>query len=488
MSRAHLARHAATAVGATLFAVASATSPAPAQPAVRERPPALGSAAPLTVPAVHRERLANGLALSVVEQRELPLVQLVVSFPGGARLDAANAGIAAFTANMLDEGAGTRDAATLQSELAFLGASLQTGADWDRITVSLKVPVRSLAPALDLLADVIRRPTFASAEVKRQRDLRLTAILQQRDQPNALADIAFNSTLFPTGHPYHRNAGGDSATVAAIDSSAVRNFYARALRPEHAQVVVVGDIAAERARAELQRRLGDWRAAGAPAVAAAVTTAPRREVRTRVYLVDKPGAAQSVISIGWPGVDRLSPDYAPLMVMNTLLGGSFSSRLNSNLREAKGYTYGASSRFTFRKLPGPFIASAAVRTNVTDSSLVEFFKELRAIRDQPVSNDELQRAKAYVELALPGSLESTSQVAGAIAQLAVFDLPLAELSTYAAKVRRVTTADVQRVARQYLHPDQASVIVVGDLNSVRPSIEALKLGEIVVLDLAALTR
>jgi len=487
-STARPSRLAAAAAFAATTALAAASSPALAQPAVRERPPALGSAAPLTVPGIARARLANGIAVSVVEQHELPLVQLVVSFPGGSRLDGNAAGLAAFTANMLDEGAGTRDAATLQSELAFLGASLQTGADWDRITVSLKVPVRSLAPALDLLGDVIRRPTFASAEVKRQRDLRLTAILQQRDQPNALADLAFNATLFPAGHPYHRSAGGDSAAVAAFDSAAVRAFYDRALRPERAQVVVVGDVDAASARLQLQQRLGDWRAAGAPAVIPAIATPPRRETHTRVYLVDKPGAAQSVISIGWPGVERLSPDYAPLMVMNTLLGGSFSSRLNSNLREAKGYTYGASSRFTFRKVPGPFIASAAVRTNVTDSSLVEFFKELRAIRDQPVADDELQRAKAYVQLGLPGSLESTSQVAGAIAQLAIFDLPLSELSAYAAKVGRVTAADVQRVARQYLVPDQASVVVVGDLKSVRASIEALKLGDIVVLDAKDITR
>jgi len=497
MSR-RLAARCASLAAAAASLVAAAPAPlalvplaplaAHAQGFVRERPPALGAAARLTVPAVRSARLANGIALGVVEQRELPLVQVIVAFPGGSRLDGDTPGLAAFTANMLDEGAGTRTAAELQSELAYLGAALQTTADWDRIVVSLKVPVRTLDPALDLLADVIRRPTFRADEVRRQRDLRLTALLQQRDQPNALADLAFNAVVFPAGHPYHRSAGGDSASIAALDSARVRGFYARAIRPDSARVVVVGDLGEADARARLERRLGDWRVPGPPAVPPAVTVAPHREARTRVYLVDKPGAAQSVITIGWPGVERRSPDYAALMVMNTLLGGSFSSRLNANLREEKGYTYGAGSRFAFRLVPGPFVASAAVRTNVTDSSLVEFFKELRAIRDTPVADDELQRARAYIELGLPGSLESTSQVAATLAQLAVFALPLGELTGYAEAVRRVSAADVQRVARQYLTPDQATVVVVGDLSQVRPAIEALRLGEIAVLDVKDVAR
>ena len=204
-----------------LAAVSLAPATITAQQFVRERPPTLGAPAPLTVPAVRSARLPNGMALQVVAQRELPLVQVIVSFPGGSRLDGATPGIAAFTANMLDEGAGPRDAATLQAELAFLGAQLQTGADWDRLFVALKVPVRSLGPALDLLADVVRRPTFSAAEVRRQRDLRLANLLQQRDQPNALADLAFNAIVYPAGHPYHNSAGGDSASVAAFDSSAV---------------------------------------------------------------------------------------------------------------------------------------------------------------------------------------------------------------------------------------------------------------------------
>ncbi len=213
--------------------------------------------------------------------------------------------------------------------------------------------MRSLAPALDLLADVIRRPSFRETEVRRQRDLRLASLLQQRDQPNALAELAFYSIVFPAGHPYHNSAGGDSASTASLDSAMVRRFYDRAMRPSNASFVVVGDLTENDARRALAERFGNWRVPGGAPVVPAVTVDPLRQGATHVYLVDKPNAAQSVIDIGWPGVDRISPDYAPLMVMNSLLGGSFTSRLNMNLRENHGYTYGAGSRFSFRRVARP---------------------------------------------------------------------------------------------------------------------------------------
>jgi predicted Zn-dependent peptidase len=346
-----------------------------------------------------------------------------------------------------------------------------------------------LPQALDLMADVVMRPTFRAEEIRRQRDLRLTSILQRRDQPEALADLAFNQVLFPAGHPYHRSATGDSASVASFDSASVRRFYERVMRPDRATLYVIGDVTERDVRSQLDRRFGAWRAAAASASPAAPGT-PALPARTasHVYLVNKPDAAQSVILIGWPGAERTTPDYAAIMVMNTILGGSFSSRLNTNLRETRGYSYGAGSGFSWRVLPGPFDASASVRTNVTDSSLVEFFKELRGIRDALVPEDELARAKAFVELGLPSRLESTSQIAGQLAQLELFGLTLEELPRFAAQVRTVTAADVQRAARRYLTPDQAVVVVVGDLAKIRPGIEALNLGPITVLDVNEVAR
>ncbi|HEX6315635.1 MAG TPA: pitrilysin family protein, partial [Gemmatimonadaceae bacterium] len=376
----------------------------------------------------------------------------------------------------------------LQSELAYLGANLSTSADWDRFTVSLKVPVRNLPAALALMSDVVMRPTFAAEEVRRQRDLRLTSLLQLRDQPNALASLAFNQAVFPPTHPYSRNATGDSVTVATYDSALVRRFYEGAMRPERASFYVVGDVTDGQIRSLLTQHFGSWRSAGTATPLPAVPAAATHPATTRVWLVDKPDAAQSVIIVGWPGVERTSPDYAALQVMNTLLGGSFTSRLNMNLREAKGYSYGAGSGFSFRVAPGPFSVSASVRTNVTDSSLIEIFRELRGVRDAVVPDEELNRAKSYFELGIPGALESTSQVAGQMAQLATFGLTLEELERLAARVRAVTAADVQRVARQYLTPDKAHVVVVGDLAKVKAPIEALGLGTVTVLEVPKIAK
>jgi len=454
----------------------------------RTRPPALATAPALTVPAVKSARLDNGAALKVVEQRELPLVHITLQLAGGGRLDRDTPGLASFVATMIREGAGARDANSLQAELAFLGASLSSGADWDNTTITLRVAKRNLGPALDLMADVVLRPTFRDANVKQQRDLRLAGLLQQKDQPRALAQLAFNQALFPAGHPYNRSLGGDSLSTTKLDSATVRAFHSGAYRPMRATFTVVGDISDVEARTQLQRRFGNWMVSGAERTPAPVLVNPVRTPARRVLLVDKPGAAQSVIMIGVPGIERTTPDYASVMVMNTILGASFSSRLNTNLRETKGYTYGASSGFQWRPLPGAWMASSDVRTNVTDSSLVEIFKELNALRTTEVAADELARAKAYLGLAVPGDLESTAQIAGQITSLAAFNLPLTYLQEYVAAVEKVTAADVLRTARRLIPADNATIVVVGDLSKIRAGIEALNLGPISVLDIAELTK
>ena len=454
---------------------------AAAQQPDRTRPPRLAAPRELALPATRTATLSNGVRLYVARMPEVPVVQLVLSVEGGGRLDGDRAGLAAFTAGMLDEGADTLDAFAIAAQAEYLGASLSASADWDASRVALKVPRRSLGPALRLMADVAVRPTFASAEVARQRDLRLAEIVQERDIPEAVGSLAFAGVVYPEGHPYHRALGGDSASVARFDSAAVRAFYRMTFRPERATMIVTGDITLAEARRAVEREFGGWRGEG-------IDTAPPRAgsesapIRpAAVYLVDKPGAAQSVIRIGSPGVDRLSPDYWALTVMNTILGGSFSARLNSTLRETKGYTYGAFSAFDFRPLPGPFLAAASVRTEVTDSSLAEFMRELRAIREQPVDSVELARAKAYITLALPAQFETSTQMASRIGDLLTFGLPLDYYGGYAGRIRAVTREDVQRVARAYIRPDSLSVVVVGDLAKVRPAIEALRLGQATVI-------
>jgi len=458
------------------------------QPFDRTHAPVLAEAPALTVPAVRTVRLANGPALNIVEHRELPLVQVTLTIAGGGRLDRDLPGLATFAANLLDEGAGTRDANALQSELAFLGASLSTNATWDVTAISLKVAKRNLEAALDLMADVVLRPTFASAEVRRQRELRLASLLQAKDQPAALAGLALNQALFPAGHPYHNSLGGDSVSTTRLDSATVRAYYEGSVRPERATFYIVGDLGAAEAQRLLGARFGRWASKGPERRPAPVLVQPVKPTGLQVILVDKPGAAQSIIGIGAPGVERTSADLAAIEVMNTIFGGSFSSRLNTVLRETKGYTYGANSGFTYRPLPGPFSASSAVRTNVTDSSLVEFFREMRAIRDAAVSDEELARAKAYIALGIPGDLETTSQIAGEMASLANWNLPLTWLQDYVGRVNKVTAADVQRVAKSFVPAENAFVIVVGDLARIRPTIDALNLGPVTVRSVSEIAR
>jgi len=452
----------------------------------RSKVPALGKTPVLHLPNVERAALPNGVAIQLVGQHEVPLVQVTLVIDGGTRLDGMTPGLAAFTSRMLTEGAGTRDANALQSELAFLGAQLNANAAGDYFVVSLNVPKRSLGTALDLMADVALRPNFRAAEVRKQRDLLLAQILQRKDQPTQVAAIAFDQLMFPAGHPFHNPASGDSATIASLDSAKVRGFYAAAFVPERAKFTVVGDISAAELTPLLAQRFGAWKAAAPKLAIAPVTATAVTNDKVKLYLVDKPGAAQSVIYVGAPGVDRLSPDYPALTVMNTILGGSFSSRLNSNLRETKGYTYGISSNFRWSPVPGPFAVSSSVRTNVTDSSLVEIFKELRAIRDRPVDAAELERARNYVALALPARFETNAQIAGQLVTLNAFGLPLSSVAALGPQLLAVTGADVQRVARQYLPADRLTVVVVGDLAKVRAGIEALKLGEITVLDVSSI--
>jgi predicted Zn-dependent peptidase len=452
------------------------------QAPVLEKPPAL------KLPALERASLPNGVTLQLVQQRELPLVQITLVIAGGTKLDAKQPGLASFTTRMLTEGAGTRDANALQGELAFLGAQLFANAGTDAFTISLNVPKRTLGEALDLLGDVVLRPTFRAADVRRQRDLRLASILQRRDNPNVLASLAFSQIVFPAGHPYHQPSDGDSATTAALDSAMVRGFYEQTFVPERAKFVVVGDVALPEMRALLSRRFESWTRGTAARTMAAVTAKPVANSAVKIFLVDKPNAAQSVIYLGAPGAERLSPDYPALMVMNTILGGSFSSRLMSNLRETKGYTYGINSRFAWAPLAGPFSISSGVRTNVTDSALVEIFKEVRMLRDLPVDAVELERAKAYVALGVPQRFETIGQIAAQLVDLGSFSLPLASLGDFVAKVNQVTAADVQRVARQYLPAETATLVVVGDVAKIRPGIEALKLGAITLLDVLQVAR
>lgn len=446
----------------------------------RTQPPTLPPPPALKLPTIQTAKLDNGLELNVVEMHKVPVVDMQLMIDAGAARDPADApGLATFTAAMLQQGAGARGALEVADEAAFLGAELKTTASFDGAVASVHVPKRRLAAALDLLADVVLRPAFSDSEVKRQRELRGAQLVQQRDEPVAVANVAFPAIVFGAAHPYGHPLNGTDAATAAIARQQVVQFYRTYYRPAGVRVLVVGDIGLAEARKLVTTRFGAWDKADVPAFPTALAPAPA--ART-VYLIDKPGAAQSVIRIGHVGPPRTTPDWYALEVLNTILGGAFTSRLNQNLRETHGYTYGAFSQFSARRLSGAFVALASVVTAKTDSSLIEFLKELRRIRDEPVPAADLAKAKAYITLGLPGEFATTGGAAGQFRDLLAYGLPLDYYDHYIERIDAVTAEDVQGAARRYIDPDHFDIVVVGDRNQIEAGIKALNEGPIVYRD------
>jgi predicted Zn-dependent peptidase len=442
-----------------------------AQAPDRSKPPELGPPPSLSLPAIQRLQLSNGVPVLVIEKHNVPLVQVNLVVKAGSALDPeGRTGLASLTAAMLDEGAAGRSALELADEIDFLGASLSIFAGDHTTTVALHVPRARLDSALAIMADVALRPDFPAEELERQRLQRLNGLLQARDEPRAIASVAFDRTLYGDRHPYGRTS--DEASLRAIQVADLKGFHASYFRPNSAFVIVVGDVGAREIVEKLERLFSGWRRGRVPEP----SWPEAQQVQGRhVYLVDKPGAAQSEIRIGRVGVPRLTGDYYAIVVMNTILGGSFTSRLNNNLRETHGYTYGAGSSFDFQELPGPFQASSAVQTAVTDKALAEFMKELRGMLE-PVPEDELARAKNFVTLRFPAGFQTVAGIARALTEIELYGLPHAYFNEYVARILAVTAADVQRVARQYLDPENLDIIVVGDRATVEEGIRALDLG------------
>lgn len=440
------------------------------------RPPALGPVKPLTVPPVVERRLANGLRLLIVEHHELPLVDALLVVRSGAETDPpARLGLATLTASLLDEGAAGRDALAIADQAAYLGIVLGTGSGWDMSTVSLHAPTARLDSALALFADVALRPTFPAKDLERLRQDRLTQLIQLRDRGPAIADRVFPAVVYGGEHPYGRPLAGTEATTKAITRADIQRFYDSVYRPNNATLIVVGDVGVDDVVRRAERLFGAWEARPVTAVR---LEAAQAASATRVTVVDKPGAAQSSVRIGTVGVARSTPDYFPLLVMNTILGGSFTSRLNQNLRETHGYTYGARSGFDMRSAAGPFTASAEVVAAKTDSALIEFFNELRAIRDT-VPSTELEKAKSFLQLRLPSAFETTGDIAGQLVPIALYGLPLDYYSGYSQRIGAVSQADVQRVARRYVDPAHISVVIVGDRASIEAPLRAANVAPIV---------
>ena len=471
---------------AGLVLVAASVTLAAQQPD-RKQPPPLGPAPALKLPAIQKQLLSNGLAVWIVEHHEVPLAQINLIVRSGSAADPIGKyGVGSLTAAMLDEGAGTRSSLDLADAIEFLGANLSTASSFDASSIRMSVPVSKLAEALPLMSDIALRPSFPVSELDRLRKERLTGLLQARDNAGALIQLAFPRIVFGPTHRYGTSANGLPATIEALTVDDLKTFYRSHFRPDNATLLVVGDLTPATALPMLERAFGNWKADGMAPLVADVPNAPQLTKR-QVYLVDKPEAAQSQIRIGWVGVSRSTPDYAVLEVLNTVLGGSFTSRLNQNLREKNGYAYGASSGFDMRLSAGPFLAAAGVQTDKTADALKEFFNELNGILT-PVPPDELAKARNYVALGFPGEFETTSDMARKLEELVIYNLPDTTFSDFVPSVTAVTAADLQRAAARFVQPERMAVVVVGDLKLIEGPIRALNLGPITRVPVDSLFR
>lgn len=443
----------------------------------RSTPPKPGPPPEVKLPEIQKRVLSNGLAVWIVEQHEVPVVQVDVIVKSGSAADpAAKFGLASFTAAMLDEGAGTRDALQIADAIDYLGARLVTGSSVDASSVRLHVPVARLAEALPVIADVVLRPTFPQREIDRLREERLTDLQQARDDPAEIVRAAFPLAVFGPQHRYGTGGAGTTGSIKSFTADDLRAYHTAQYQPGGAAVLVVGDITPDAVIPLLEQAFGKWSAA-AGAAAATIVPEPAQLRARRVVIVDKPGAAQSQIRIGWVGVPRSTMDYYAIEVLNTILGGSFTSRLNQNLREQHGYAYGAGSAFDMRRVSGSFFAAAGVQTDKTGESVGEFFKELTGML-KPIPAEEVSRARNYIALGYPRDFETTQDIAAELADMFVHSLPEDYFNSYVQKIQAVTPEQVQAAAKKYIQPDKFAVVIVGDRKTIEAPIRALSLGPI----------
>jgi zinc protease len=421
-------------------------------------------------PHITRTTLDNGLRVLVTETHSAPLVSLRVLVRSGADHDTAStAGLASLTAELLDEGAGGRDAMQIAEDVGILGAAMGTGADWDASYISLDVLTRNVEPAASILGDVTARATMPPEELERSRTERLNDLIQQRNEPAAIAGKRFSGLLYGTG-AYGNSISGNTESVARITIEQVQEFYRTHFVPNNSAVVVSGDIETSRAIELVRQVLGDWERRPEPP---RPTIAPKPIDASRIYVVDRPQAVQSEIRVGHIGVPRACEDYFAISVMNAIFGGVFNSRINLNLRERHGYTYGARSQFAFRRQAGPFVIAAPVRNEVTRESVSEMLAELRRMRTGDIEDRELDETKSYLMGVFPATVQTASDIAGRLVDMELYGLPEDYFDRYREAIAGVTRDEIVRVANKYLDPERVLIVIVGNAGQIREPLGTL---------------
>jgi zinc protease len=436
--------------------------------------PEPGPSPRVAFPAIEKSILPNGLRIWTVGHRQVPVVAFALLVTTGASADPVGLdGLAAMTADMLDEGTGTLSSIQVHEAIARLGAQLETDIGSDAMSVGFTVLGRFADRALALLGDVVARPALRDDDFARVRQLRLHRLTQLRDVPSAIADRAFVSLLYGR-HPYGHTPIGSERTLMAVTAEDVREFHRRAIRPSATTLIAVGDCDHEPVRRSAEAAFGTWSDAGGP-VSPGDTAWP---TPAKLNVVPRPGAPQSELRIGHVAAQRTTPDYHALIVANMVLGGQFTSRINMNLREEKGFTYGARTSFDFRRGPGPFVLQAGVQTSATAESIQESIREITEMRgSRPITADELRLAVAALTRGYARNFETADQIGRAATQLALYGLPDTYFSEFVPRVEAVTVAGIADALTRHLDPTRLTTVVVGDYDAVGADLARIGLGD-----------
>src|SRR5215472_9102902 len=445
----------------------------------RKDPPKPGPASPLHLPVPQEFKLSSGLTVLYNERPGLPLVAAALVLRSGSGANPpGKPGLASFTARMLQQGTTTRSALEIADRAADLGASLWSRSSMDSSIVGTQALTRSFPDALELLADIALHATFPNAEIERVRKERAAALVQERDDPFTVATRVMRTALYGPHHPYGYPDIGTAESLKTISRDDLLKFWQEHYFPNEAALVIAGNVKLETLKPLLEKEFARWK----EGKSADATFGTLETSDARLILVDRPGAPQTTLECYELGAARSTPDYVPLEVMNTELGGLFSSRINMNLREAHGYTYGAGSTFAYHRQPGPFLAYSAVRTDVTAPATTEIFNELRRMRDSQMNADEMKLSKDSITRSMPGRFERGSEAAGTFAELFTYDLPLDYFSKLPEAVDAVSPVEAQAMAQKYIHPDKIVVLAVGDKAKIEDEMKKLNLGKMEIRD------
>ncbi|HXC32847.1 MAG TPA: pitrilysin family protein [Verrucomicrobiae bacterium] len=445
----------------------------------RENSPKAGPEPALNLPAPEIFKLSNGLTIYYRFRPGLPVVAADLVFNTGSGVNPADKpGLASFTANMLQQGTTSRNAMQIADEAALLGTALGSSAGTDSSSVGASSLTTNFPGVLDLISDVVLRPTFPPEEVERRRASRLAAFTDERSDPETIAARTSVSVLYGPHSPFGFDSAGTEASVKSMTRDDMMNFWKTNYVPNNAALVVSGDIPVNDLKALAESKFGAWKGGelAAPSIGTPETA------KAKIVIVHRPDAQQTMVRLLQMGVPRSTPDYPALEVMNSELGGLFSSRINLNLREEHGYTYGAGSNFAYHRATGYFAVGGGIRTDATAPAVSEMLKEIHRMIDTQMAPEELSLAKDSQSRSLPGIFETSSGEAGALAEIYEYSLAPDYFSTLPRQLDAVTAADAQAVAKKYLHPDQMILVCVGDRAKIEPELLKLDLGAVEIRD------